>query len=194
MCQLCESYINCTFKLFTTTKSFAKWNDKEEKTVNRVSKDDSKAYFRLTRNMMENNGDTSLWFHTCKRNMANYFKAFFYNKLLNIRSESGLTGAHTSRSVTNSYSWVPLNTFMENTGAEIRNIIKLPPVKSCGLDPLPTWLLKKCITEFVPLITDIVNMSLREFITPKSLKTALIRPHLKKTGLDSDILKKIALY
>ena len=32
-------------------------------------------------------------------------------------------------------------------------------------------------------------MSLRESIIHKSLKTALIRPLLKKTGLDSDILK-----
>ena len=36
---------------------------------------------------------------------------------------------------------------------------------------------------------DIVNMSLRDSLMPKSLKTALIRPLLKKTGLDSDILK-----
>ena len=72
--------------------------------------------------------------------------------------------------------------------AEIRNIIKLSPVKSCELDPLPTRLLKECISELVPLITDIVNLSLRESMIPKSLKTALIRPLLKKTGLDSDIL------
>ena len=39
------------------------------------------------------------------------------------------------------------------------------------------------------LVTDIVNMSLRESMIPKSLKTDLIRPLLKKTGLDSDILK-----
>ena len=32
-------------------------------------------------------------------------------------------------------------------------------------------------------------MSLRDSLMPKSLKTALIRPLLKKTGLDSDILK-----
>ena len=44
-------------------------------------------------------------------------------------------------------------------------------------------------SELVPLITDIVNMSLRESMFPKSHKTALIRPLLKKTGLDSDILK-----
>ena len=32
-------------------------------------------------------------------------------------------------------------------------------------------------------------MSLRESMIPKSIKTALIRLLLKKTGLDSDILK-----
>ena len=64
------------------------------------SKDDPKALFRLTRNMMGNSGDKILPVHTCKRNMANDFTAFFYNKILNIRSELGLTGTHTGGSVT----------------------------------------------------------------------------------------------
>ena len=68
---------------------------------------------------------------------------------------------------------------MDATELEIRNIIKLSPA----------WLLKECIAELVPTITDIVNGSLRDSLIPKSLKTALIRPLLKKTGLDSDILK-----
>ena len=72
---------------------------------------------------------------------------------------------------------------------QIQNIIKLLPVESCELDPLPTWLMNECIAELVPLITDIVNMSLQESMIPKSLKTALIGPRLKKPGLDSDILK-----
>ena len=44
------------------------------------SKDNPKALFRLTRNMMGNSGETILPLHTCKRNMANYFSAFFYKK------------------------------------------------------------------------------------------------------------------
>ena len=39
------------------------------------------------------------------------------------------------------------------------------------------------------LVEQLKNLSLRDFLMPKSLKTALIRPLLKKTGLDSDILK-----
>ena len=125
--------------------------------------------------MMGNSGDKILPVHTCKRKLANDFKR--------------LTDTHTGGSVTNCFSGVPLNTFMDATEAEIWNIIKLSSVKSCELDPLPTYLLKECKAELVPLITDIVNMSLRESMIPISLKTAPIRPLLKKTGLDSDILK-----
>ena len=63
---------------------------------------------------------------------------------------------------------------MDSTEAEMWNIIKLLPVKSRELDPLPTWLLKECIAELVPHITDIVKVSLRESMIPKSLETALI--------------------
>ena len=152
------------------------------------SKANPKALFRLTRNMMGNSGDTILPLHTSKRYMANDFSAFFYNKILTIRSELGLPGLYKCGSMTTSFSGTPLTTFMDATEVEIRNIIELSPAKSCELDPLPTWLLKECIPELVPTVTDIVNMSLRDSLMPKSFKTALIRPLLKKkTDLDSDI-------
>ena len=127
--------------------------------------------------MMGNSGETVLPLHTCKRNLANDFSAFFYNKILTIMSELGLPGLYKCGSMTTSFSGTPLSTFMDATEIEIRNIIKLSPAKSCELDPLPTWLLKECIAELVPTITDIVNMSLCDSLM------------IKKTGLDSDILK-----
>ena len=119
-----------------------------------------------------------LIYFTCKRNLANDLSAFFYNKILTIRSELGLPGLYKCGSMTTSFSGTPLSTFMDATEMEIWNIIQLSPAKSCELDPLPTWLLKECIAELVPTITDIVNMSLRDSLMPKSLKTALIRPLL----------------
>ena len=44
------------------------------------SKDEPKALFQLTRNMMGNSGEIVLPLHTCKRNLANNFSAFFCNK------------------------------------------------------------------------------------------------------------------
>ena len=43
------------------------------------NKDDPKALFRLTRNMMGNSGDKIFPVHTCKIKLANDFSAFFYN-------------------------------------------------------------------------------------------------------------------
>ena len=63
------------------------------------------------------------------------------------------------------------------------------PDKSCELDPLPTWLLKECIDELLPLVTSIINASLETCYVPQDFKGALIRPLLKKTSLDPDILK-----
>ena len=68
------------------------------------------------------------------------------------------------------FSGTPLTTFMDATEIEIRNIIKLSTAESCELDPLPTWILKECIAELVPTLTDIVNMSLRDSLMPNQLK------------------------
>ena len=66
-------------------------------------KGNPKALFQLTINMMGNNGKTILPLHTCKRNMANDFSAFFYNKILTIRSELGLPGLYKCGSMTTSF-------------------------------------------------------------------------------------------
>ena len=153
------------------------------------SQDDPKALFRLTRNMMGNSGDKILPIHTCKKNRQTISAPFHQQNIEH--KERTRIDRYTYRTFSDKlfFSGVPLNTFMDATEAEIWNIIKLSPVKSYELDPVPTRLLKECKAELVPLITDIVNMSLRESMNPKSLKTALIRPLLNKTGLDSDILK-----
>ena len=64
------------------------------------------------------------------------------------------------------------------------------PYKSCELYPIPTWLLKCCPTELLPLITTLVNKSLTTgSFPPKDFKLAVIKPHLKKQTLDPDLLK-----
>ena len=59
----------------------------------------------------------------------------------------------------------------------------------CLIDPLPTSVLTKCLPRLLPVITDIVNRSLDEAFRPKSLKTALIIPLLKKTNLNTEDFK-----
>ena len=48
--------------------------------------------------------------------------------------------------------------------------------KSCKLDALPTRLLKQCIEDILPTITNLVNVSLQEGIFASEWKTSIIRP------------------
>ena len=74
------------------------------------------------------------------------------------------------------------------TDEEILKIIKNSPTKSCSLDPLPTWFLKKTDT-LLPTITQIINKSLASGTFPTSFKSALVRPLLIKTNLDTEVLR-----
>ena len=56
--------------------------------------------------------------------------------------------------------------------------------KHCELDPLPTSLVKDCIKELAPVITKIVNLSLVQSCFPNQYKRAIVKPLLKKPGLD----------
>ena len=78
-----------------------------------------------------------------------------------------------------------LNAFEPATETEIGILLKLSPVKSYKLDPIPTWLLRDCAHDIIPILT---NMSLRTGVMPSHLKRAHVRRILKKPGLDKDTL------
>ena len=62
------------------------------------------------------------------------------------------------------------------------------PTKGCNLlDPLPTQLVKQCFDDLVPLITRIINESLKCGIVPAQFKQTVVTPILKKSGLDSKL-------
>ena len=82
-----------------------------------------------------------------------------------------------------------LCTFLLASQDEIRKLISHATTKSCELDPLPTRLLKLCLDELVPVITSVVNSSLISGIVPLDFKSAIVRPLLKKHGLDTENLK-----
>jgi len=57
--------------------------------------------------------------------------------------------------------------------------------KSCELHPIPTDILKKFLPELLPFITDLCNASLQQGCLPLSQGHAIIRPRIKKAGLDT---------
>ena len=129
--------------------------------------------------------------HDSSKDLADKFCTFFTEKITSIRSQLDsitLTDRHTILSPITSSLGEDLSKFTLMTDEEILKIIKNSPTKSCSLDPLPTWLLKKTDT-LLPTITQIINKSLASGTFPTSFKSALVRPLLKKTNLDTEVLR-----
>ena len=68
-------------------------------------------------------------------------------------------------------------------------MISSAPAKSCELDPISTTLLYENLDILLLTITNIINTSLTTGIVPRDLKTAVVKPLLKKPSLNKNLLK-----
>ncbi|KAL9958479.1 hypothetical protein ACROYT_G035496 [Oculina patagonica] len=75
------------------------------------------------------------------------------------------------------------NYFTPVTEVQLAKLIGKSVRKSCDLDPIPATVLKECLTDLLPVITKIVNVSVTEAVVPSSLKNASLHPLLKKQTL-----------
>jgi len=74
--------------------------------------------------------------------------------------------------------WTPV------TAEEVDKLISAAPNKTCQLDPPPTWLVKEMRGLLVPFVALLLNKSLTTGCFPTDFKHAVVRPLLKKSGLD----------
>ena len=74
--------------------------------------------------------------------------------------------------------------FQPLTEDDVRKLIKLSPNKQCSSNPIPTWLLKECLDSLLPVLTLLVNKSLQIGYFLEKWKNALVKPLLKKLGLE----------
>ena len=79
--------------------------------------------------------------------------------------------------------------FSPVTESELKTIILKSKPTSCSLDPIPTPLFLQFLDDLLPTLTVIINSSLSSGIFPSSLKTAVVKPLLKKQSLDPNNLK-----
>ena len=119
--------------------------------------------------------------------LPNAFSNFFKAKVRNIRD--GLLPSSSPFSHDVVFNGPSFESFEEVSEAEVKNIILQSPSRSCELDALPTSMLKCVIDDILPYITLFINKSLSTGDVPKSCKEAILRPLIKKPGLDRNDLK-----
>ena len=132
-----------------------------------------------------------------KSALSTIFNEFFIDKIIKIRDDIGYSSVNE---VFNDVRYnisdddvhsdcPPLESFENVSSDELSKIISASSSASCELDPIPTCLLKQCLPEILPFLTEIVNLSIKNATVSSSLKKAIVRPLLKKATLDPDILK-----
>jgi len=172
--------------------SKAKLDFYSEKIV--ACENDQRMITRVAKELMGDKTSVILPQHSSAKVLAEQFCSFFGQKIRAIREELdsvSLPSSSTSATMVDEdgFNGQELCVFQPASQDEIRKLISHAPTKSCELDPLPTWLLKTCIDELVPVITSVVNSSLISGVVPLDFKSAIVRPLLKKTGLDTENLK-----
>ena len=121
------------------------------------------------------------------------FKDFFAKKVDDIRLdiEKELKTSISSGSKIGDENAIhcSFSEFTALTLGELKDVIGLISNKFCDLDPIPSFLLKRCVDELSPILLHVVNQSLCQGKFPSSLKSAVVKPTIKKNHLDADCLK-----
>ena len=114
--------------------------------------------------------------------LANDFNQYYVDKIVKLRNTIPCSDQYVSDV---QFSGTTLDIFEPATEEEIRKLLKANDIKTAVHDPIPASLLKLIVEEAVPVLTQLVNLSLSTG-SIEGVKTSIINPLLKKCGLDVD--------
>ena len=125
--------------------------------------------------------------HTSASGLANTFNNYFLGKITNPRSklDGSTTNTINTSTITSSDLPTPLTftKFTSVTEEDIRQIVQKSNSNSYGLGPITTSMIEQLIAPLVSILTKIVNLSLRDGIAPRTLKSATVTPLILKKYL-----------
>ena len=147
----------------------------------------SKQLYNVTNQLLGRTKKSSLPNNIPTNDLPDTFCQFFNNKIEQIRNDIDTQSADPP--VFEPFTGSKFCDFEPVTEASMLELILKTASKSCKLDPIPTSLTKQYLDALVPVITKIINTSLTTGIVPDCFKSAIVKPLLKKSGLDVNDLK-----
>ena len=142
---------------------------------------DQKALYKLVKTLTNKPTTATYPEALSDEDLANQFAMFFKSKIENINASLQSNPTIELPQIPSQMCTSQFDAFPVLTVEEVQKYILASPSKSCSLDPVPTFLLKQCLDDVSPVITDIVNKSLATGQMPEPLKEALITPIPKKS-------------
>ena len=81
-----------------------------------------------------------------------------------------------------------VDTFEPFTETDIRQLLKMSCNAFCAVDPMPTWLVKYCLSFLISSITNIVNKSLYLGVFSRTMKALRVKALIKNHSVGCNIL------
>ena len=147
---------------------------------------DQKRLFKAANMLLGRSGNAVYPPHSDSFTLANDFGRFFIKKITDIRTKlDSYVSAASLRDDDEPSVAGPLFTTCEPmTPDYVRKLIVNSPNKSCASDPLPTTIVKDCVNVLLPVVTAMINLSLKDGFFPDKWQEALVKPILKKPNAD----------
>ena len=140
---------------------------------------DTQKLYALVNNLLGTRKENSLPSRDSPEELAENFANFFFEKVEKIWQELSSYSKYVQlERETPEFNFVPM------TKKEVLSIIRGMPAKYCDLDPIPSQVFKDLALYLAKELTELVNVSLMHGVYAKEWKLAIVKPLLKKTGMD----------
>ncbi len=126
---------------------------------------------------------------------CNEFASFFSEKINNIRKEIGISSSYVKVTQIRPrfQKVVTMSVFEEIDSIILEEIVLHLKSSTCPLNTLPRSFFKSVLNCLEADLLEVVNASLLSVTFPNSLKTAVVKPLLKKCNLDNTMLSNYRL-
>ena len=156
------------------------------------NKDDQKGLFKVVKSLLNmSNQNPVIPCTTDKDTFVNALGKYFHDKVVKIHKDietsvdvHAINESNIITPVESSHNVVMLSSFRPLSENDTEKLIMKLSKKSCELDPIPTKVLLQCTSELISVFTSFINMSLTNGQFPSQWKVALVKPLLKKPGLE----------
>ena len=116
---------------------------------------------------------------TSEQDLATKFCNFFVDKITNIRKNSRVFVEKERKP--------GMLEFNQVSESYVQKIMEESKVANCRRNPIPSKLIKKFKVYFTPVITTLINLSLRSGTFAKDWKLSTVMPLIKRTNLSKDL-------
>ena len=145
---------------------------------------DIKKLYQVIYNMTGKHSLNPLPISDNDKNLADDFASFFINKIRDIRDQLNEYPKYNPRADAKAIS-IPLSKCSQILAEDIMSsIVRSMTSKSCELDIVSTTLFKFLLPHIIDTLVKIINASLEQGVFAEKWKVAIVRPLLKKLGLD----------